>query len=173
MCAMRKLRVVACVPSSGAGSCRCLLRYRLLALLAGPLAAQVVAEPQAGRDLQVAVERRAHGQEVRVSATSWTRSTCAPRATPCADRGERAGQPLARRAPEQRADEVLARDREQDRPAQLVQLVEAAQQLDRLRGLLAEVRARADQQPALLDAERARLLQPAVRKRLTSSTTSS
>ena len=59
--------------------------------------------------------------------------------------------------PGQRADEVLARDREQQRPPERVKLLHPSQELDRLGGLLAEVRARAEQDPLLFHAERARL----------------
>ncbi len=60
----------------------------------------------------------------------------------------------------ERADEVLAGDREQDRQPELVQLVEAAQQLDGLGGVLAEIGAGTDQEPLVRHARRASHLQP-------------
>ncbi len=61
-----------------------------------------------------------------------------------ADRGERAGVAPARPPQRQGTDEVLARDRQQDRPAELDDGVEVAQHLDRLSGCLGEVRARVE-----------------------------
>ena len=55
------------------------------------------------------------------------------------ERGQRAGQARARRAPGEGADEVLARDRHQQRPPELVQAPHLRQQPDRLRRRLGEV----------------------------------
>ena len=69
--------------------------------------------------------RRSAARTARKSATaatSCTRSMCAPAADAVLDRRQRAGEPLARWAPGDRADEVLARDRQQDRPLQRTQL---------------------------------------------------
>ncbi len=75
-----------------------------------------------------------------------------------AERGKRARQAIARGAPGERADEVLARDREQQRATQLVQALEAAQQLDRLRGRLGEVGAGVEHELLLAHARRQRQL---------------
>ena len=56
------------------------------------------------------------------------------------DRAQRAGVALGRTAPGDRADEVLAGDREQQRPPQRLQLGEAPQHLDGLLGVLARSR---------------------------------
>ena len=61
-----------------------------------------------------------------------------------AHRGERAGIARGRRPLGERADEVLARDREQQRPAQLGELRQPAQHLDRLGGALGDVDARVE-----------------------------
>ena len=72
-------------------------------------------------DLGLAVSAARTARKSATAATSWTRSMCAPASTPYADRRQRAGQPLARRPTGDRADEVLARDGQQQRPAERVQ----------------------------------------------------
>ena len=103
---------------------------------------------------------RAHREEVAGRGDVVDAQHVRPAVEAVRDGRERAGQPCAGRAVGERADEVLARDGEQDRQAQLVQLVEAAQQLDRLRRVLAEVGAGADQEPLVRHARRACDLEP-------------
>ena len=94
------------------------------------------------------------------SRTSWRRAMWAPRSAPSAERGERPGEALARPAAGQRAERVLARDRQQDRALEHVQLLQARQDLERLRRGLGEVRARVDQDLLLGDPARRRDVHP-------------
>ena len=80
------------------------------------------------------------------AATSWTRSMCAPASTPYPTAASVPAEPLARRTAGDRADEVLAGDRQQQRPPERVQPLELAQRLDRLRRRLAEVGTRVEHQ---------------------------
>ena len=84
------------------------------------------------------VEEVAHGGDV-VHAHDRRARVGGPAA-----RGERPGQALGRRAARDRAQEVLARDRQQQRPAERAQPLEVAQHRDRLRRRLGEVRARVE-----------------------------
>ena len=70
-----------------------------------------------------------------------------------------------RRAAGDRADEVLARDREQQRAAELVQHVQAAQHRDGLRRRLGEVRARVEEELLGVDAALERDLHPLAQER--------
>ena len=91
-----------------------------------------------------------------------------------ADRGERAGVAGRRRTLGERAHEVLARDRQQQRPAEYRELGQPAQQLDRLGRRLGEVDAGVEHDLVGSDAQRfAR--RPCARRgsRSTSLTTSS
>ena len=59
------------------------------------------------------------------AATSWTRTIAAPAATPCSTAASVPARRSSRRAAGDRADEVLARDGQQDRPAERVQARQA------------------------------------------------
>ena len=87
-------------------------------LLRERLAAQVVGQQQVGGHRRLPTQRRAHGEEVAGRGDVVDAQHVRAAIEAVRDRGQRAGQPLARRAARERADEVLARDREQDRQAQ-------------------------------------------------------
>ena len=68
--------------------------------------------------------------------------------------------PLVRLAPRDRADEPLARRADDDRPAEVAQLAEAAQELEVVLERLAEADARVDPDALLGDAGRDGALDP-------------
>ena len=129
--------------SADGGSCQRL--WRISSLSASPRI-----------DRALAAQRGAHGEEVGGRGDVVDAQDLRARVDAVADRGERPRPPLARRAAGQRADEVLARDGQQQRPAERVQLLEAAEQLDRLRRRLGEVRPRIEDELLLAHAARAR-----------------
>ena len=74
-----------------------------------------------------------------------------------AHRGQGAGQPLGRRTLGDHADEVLARQGQQQRPAQRPHLVEPAQDLHGLGGRLREVHPGVEHELVVSDAAATRL----------------
>ena len=87
--------------------------------------AQLVGEPQLGLDLGCAVQHRADGEEIGRRRDVVHPQHVRARLDPVPDRGQRAGEPVTRGAAGDRADEVLARDGQQQRPPELVQVAGA------------------------------------------------
>src|SRR4051794_15441248 len=118
--------------------------------LGGPLAAELLRQAQLGIDRPLAGERRAHGQVVDGGGYVVHAQDRRARIHAGPDGRERACLALARRASRERADEVLARDRQQDRSTEFAQAIEPTQHLDRLRRRLREVGTRVDDDPLLV-----------------------
>ncbi len=87
-----------------------------------------------------AAQRGAHGEEVGRGGDVVEAEDVPPRVDSVGERGEGSGEALAGAPPGERADEVLPRDRDQERAGELVETVELAEQSDGLRGGLREVR---------------------------------
>ena len=109
-----------------------------------PARVAVGREPLVRGELAVAAQGGADGQEVARRRHVVDPQEVRPGVDPVRERGERAGPALARPAAGERADEVLARDGQQHRPAERQDRVEAPQHRDRLGGRLGEVRPRVE-----------------------------
>src|SRR5208282_1477789 len=87
------------------------------ARLAGqPLGAQLLRERQIPARLDLARQGRAHGEEAGRSRDVVHAEDVRTRTDPVRERRQRARETLTRAAPGERTDEVLARDRQQQRP---------------------------------------------------------
>jgi hypothetical protein len=112
----------------------------------------VVGEHQVLGHGDLSAQRCPHREEVARGRDVVDAQEVSPVVQPVRDGGKGAPEALARRSQGESANEVLARHCQQHGQAQRLDLAEAPQQLDRLRGVFAEIRAGAYQQPLVRDA---------------------